>query len=50
MKKLIIMLALVVGVTTFSKAQGGGQQGTPAERAARTLDRPNMAAYNFTAD
>jgi hypothetical protein len=50
MKKLIIMMALVAGVITVSKAQGGGPQGTPQERAAATLERPNMAAYNFTAD
>ncbi len=50
MKKLIIMMALVAGVTTLSKAQGGGPQGTPEERAAATLARPNMDAYAFTAD
>ena len=50
MKKLIIMLALVAGVTTFSKAQGGGQQGTPEERAKASVERPNVAALNLTAD
>ena len=44
------MIALVAGVTTFSKAQGGGPQRTPEERAKMTVDGQRMAAYNFTAD
>ncbi len=50
MKKLLIMIALVAGVATLSKAQGGGPQGTPEERAKASLERQSMAAYNFTAD
>ncbi len=49
MKKLIIMMALVAGVATLSKAQGG-PQGTPEERAKTTIEGQRMAAYNFTAD
>ncbi len=50
MKKLFIMIALVASVATLSNAQGGGQQGTPEERAQRTIDGQRMAAFNFTAD
>jgi protein CpxP len=50
MKKLLLMCAFVMGISAVSFAQGGGPQGTPEERAAASLERPNMAAYNFTAD
>ncbi|RYE29880.1 MAG: hypothetical protein EOP42_13385 [Sphingobacteriaceae bacterium] len=33
MKKLILMLCFVAGITTLSKAQGGGQRRSPEEQA-----------------
>jgi protein CpxP len=50
MKKLLFVCAFVMGISAVGFAQGGGPQGTPEERAAASLERPNMAAYNFTAD
>lgn len=47
------MLAFVAGAVSFTKAQGqggGGQQGTAAERAQRTVDGQRFAAFSFTAD
>src|SRR5262245_7757969 len=41
MKKVVLAVALLIGVVSLSKAQGGGGQGrnmgTPEERAARSL-------------
>ncbi|WP_411274477.1 hypothetical protein [Daejeonella sp.] len=49
MKKLIIALGLVLCSVTFANAQGGGgQMGTPAERAERSIAR--MEALKLTAD
>jgi hypothetical protein len=50
MKKLLVIVALLVSVVSFSKAQGYGQQGTPEEQAQRSLDRPSVVALNLTAD
>jgi len=51
MKKLLIIGALLIGAVSFSNAQGGGfNQGTPAERAQRTVDGQMFAALNLTAD
>lgn len=38
MKRLLLVVALLVGIVTFSKAQGFNQ-GTPAERAERSFSR-----------
>ncbi|MEJ6979277.1 hypothetical protein WG906_02370 [Pedobacter sp. P351] len=49
MKKILLMMSLVAGIVTFSMAQGGGQQGTPEERAQRSLDRiKTSASITFT--
>jgi hypothetical protein len=48
MKKLVIICALLISAVSFTKAQG--QQRTPEEIAQMTLDRPNIAALNLTAD
>ncbi len=49
MKKLVIVCALLISAVTFAKAQGG-QMGTPAERAQRSVDGPRLASLNLTAD
>ncbi len=33
MKKLLLMLCFIAGITSLSKAQGGGQRRSPAEQA-----------------
>ncbi|MGI4022576.1 MAG: hypothetical protein ACRYFA_13805 [Janthinobacterium lividum] len=33
MKKLVLMLCFIAGITSLSKAQGGGQRRTPEEQA-----------------
>lgn len=49
MKKILLMMTLVAGTSTFSMAQGGGQQGTPEERAQRNLERiKTSASITFT--
>ncbi len=48
MKKLLIVCALLISAVSFANAQGG-QMGTPAERAQRTLDM-RLASLNLTAD
>lgn len=50
MKKILLMLAFVAGMVSFSMAQGGGQRGTPEERAQGTLDRLKTSVANLTAD
>jgi hypothetical protein len=50
MKKLLIVIALMVSAVSFSNAQGGGQMGTPAERAQRSADGPAYASLNLSAD
>jgi hypothetical protein len=44
MKKVVLAVALLIGVVSLSKAQGGGggqgrNMGTPEERAARSISR-----------
>jgi hypothetical protein len=48
MKRIILTIALLVSVISFSKAQGFNQ-GTPAERAERSFSRL-PATLNLTAD
>ena len=50
MKKVLLVCAFLVGLSTLSFAQGGGPQGTPEERAKMTVDGQRMTAFNFTAD
>jgi hypothetical protein len=52
MKRIVIICALLISAVSFTKAQGGGggQQGTPEERAQRTIDGPAVASLNLTAD
>jgi hypothetical protein len=50
MKKFLIIAALLVSAVSFSNAQGRGQQGTPEERAQRTLDGQAVASINLNAD
>lgn len=52
MKKIVLAVALLAGVVSLSKAQGGGQrqQLPPAERVTALLGNERMAAFAFTAD
>jgi protein CpxP len=49
MKKLFIICALLISAVSITKAQGGGQMGTPEERAERSISRL-PATLNLTAD
>ncbi len=53
MKRLVIICALLISAVSFTMAQGGGgrgPQGTPEERAQRTVDGTMFVSVNLTAD